>query len=150
MTARFKKWLILRALLLLSLLCVPQLAIAEPPSLATLIRGIEAKPEAVYVDFKPLAEKAFDPSWCNCYAYIERHYADLPSSATVRANATAPAAPHTVAVFYYAEVGLYHYAYVTAVSDTDIYIDEANYVSCVQGRRIVPKNDPSLLGFFQL
>jgi hypothetical protein len=53
-----------------------------------------------------------------------------------------------VAVFYYPQIGLHHYAVVRGETDSHYLIEETNYRRCTQGTRMVAKSDPTLLGFF--
>jgi len=74
----------------------------------------------------------------------------LPTTATIRANLKATGAVGNVIVFYYAAVGLPHYAFIIGETATTWTIDEANYVSCRQGTRTVPKNSGSITGYYTL
>ena len=82
---------------------------------------------------------------CNCYAYVKSQLPSLPSTATILANLKEDG---DVVVFYYAEVGLYHYAVVRGVRDDAILIEETNYKSCAHGTRWIDKENKSIVGFF--
>ena len=55
-----------------------------------------------------------------------------------------------MAVFYYADIGLYHYAVVREETETHYIVEETNYKKCQQSKREVDKGDSSLLGFFHI
>jgi hypothetical protein len=63
----------------------------------------------------------------------------------VIANVTATG---SVAVFYYADSGLYHLAVVRKEVNGRYFIEETNYSRCKHGFRWIDKDDPALLGFF--
>jgi hypothetical protein len=115
-------------------------AIAQP--------GEYIQPE-VYSDFSQLKGKVVvaDSTLCNCYAYVKAEYPTLPSTNDILNNLNATG---TVAVFYYSDVGLYHYAVLVGETDTHYIIEETNYQRCKFSTRQVPKDDHSLLGFFNI
>jgi hypothetical protein len=102
-----------------------------------------------YVDLVALIPEPLPPSvLCNCYAYVKQTYAPtLPSTATILSSLSATG---SVAVFYYADIGLHHFAWVVREEADAYLVDEANYESCQRSQRRVPKNDVSLLGFFDV
>jgi hypothetical protein len=82
---------------------------------------------------------------CNCYAFVKQHFPTLPSTATILSNL---AAEGRVVVFYYAEIGLYHYAIVRGERRDAWLIEETNYKHCTHDSRWVPKEDPAIVGFY--
>jgi hypothetical protein len=84
---------------------------------------------------------------CNCYLYSKSVYPELPSTATILSSLGEKG---NVAVFYYSDVGLHHYAVLVGETDTHYIIEETNYQRCKFGQRQIPKNDPALLGFFNI
>ena len=84
---------------------------------------------------------------CNCWAYVKSVYPSLPPTSQIKNNLVDVG---SVAVFYYSQVGLHHYAVVVAVTDDGYIIEETNYKRCQKGSRTIPKDDPSLLGFFHI
>jgi len=87
------------------------------------------------------------PELCNCYRYVKGVYPSLPSTATILNNIQPEG---KVAVFYYSNIGLHHYAVVRSETDTHYLIEETNYKSCAHSVRMVSKDDPALLGFFPI
>lgn len=133
-------WLLkLLLFVLLSLLCFPYLAIAEPAP----------KPER-YADLATLTPERpilKDSVLCNCYAYTKQQFPSLPSTRDILGNLSDTG---QIAVFYYASIGLNHYAVVIERTDTHITIAETNYHGCQQTWRTVPLDDPALLGFYSV
>jgi hypothetical protein len=84
---------------------------------------------------------------CNCWAYTKSVYPELPSTATILSSLSEEG---NVAVFYYADIGLYHYAVVREETETHYIVEETNYKKCQQSKREVDKGDSSLLGFFHI
>lgn len=70
---------------------------------------------------------------------------DLPPMAEVIANVGPEG---NVAVFYYSNVGLNHFAKVIERAETYVVIEETNYKRCQHSIRTIPLDDPSLLGFY--
>jgi hypothetical protein len=103
----------------------------------------------VYTDFSKLqGEIVILPSvLCNCYLYSKSVYPDLPSTATILSSISEKG---NVAVFYYQNIGLHHYAVLVGETDTHYIIEETNYQRCKFGQRQIPKDDPALLGFFNI
>jgi hypothetical protein len=103
----------------------------------------------VYADFSQLkGEIVVLPSvLCNCWAYTKSIYPDLPSTATILSSLSEEG---NVAVFYYQNIGLHHYAVLVGETDTHYIIEETNYQRCKFGQREVLKKDPTLLGFFNI
>ena len=93
----------------------------------------------------PAKEKEPDAVLCNCYLFVKKVFTSLPSTHTILSN-VATSGP--VAVFYYSSVGLHHYAVVLGETDDGYFIEETNYKECEHGTRIIPKDDPNLIGFF--
>ncbi len=116
------------------------MAIAQP--------GEHIPPE-VYADFSNLSGETvlLNKELCNCYAYVRNQYPSLPSTGVILNNLQQSG---NVAVFYYQDVGLHHYAVLVGETDTHYIIEETNYKRCKFGIRQVPKNDKSLIGFFNI
>lgn len=86
---------------------------------------------------------------CSCYRYVkETYYPDLPGTDYILANLQQEYAD--VAVFYYPDSGLYHYAKIIEKTTTTYILDESNYQHCKQGIREIPHNYPRLIGFFDV
>lgn len=141
MIVRNKKRLILRVILLL-LLLLPQYAIAQP--------GIIPPDKLVFADFSQyVVEPIPQRQLCNCYLYVKERYGgqDFPSTAQILNHLYKEG---NVAVFYYPESNLYHYAYVLKETETTYLIDEANFYNCEHSFRRINKSDPALLGFITI
>jgi hypothetical protein len=82
---------------------------------------------------------------CNCYLFVKESLPNLPPTKQILSNLTTSG---EVIVFYYAAVGLYHYALVKEVHQNHYVIEETNYRRCQYGKREVSKSDPSIIGFF--
>lgn len=84
---------------------------------------------------------------CNCWAYVKSKHPSLPGTRHILNNLSDHG---SVAVFYYKDADLHHYALVLYENEHHYVIEETNYTSCTKGMRNVPKNDPSLIGFFDV
>lgn len=94
---------------------------------------------------EPKYEEPFNTSiLCNCYKYVDS-VVDLPHSSVIRGNIGDSG---NVAVFYYPESRLYHYAYVVHKDKKYVSIQETNYHHCAYGERVIRTDYPYLLGFF--
>jgi hypothetical protein len=82
----------------------------------------------------------------NCWEYVKSVYPHLPPTAVIL-NAI-QSEPAEVVVFYYPDIGLYHYAVLVGVDDEHYYIEETNYKRGQFTQRQIPKNDVNLIGFF--
>lgn len=87
------------------------------------------------------------PELCNCWMYTKSVYPSLPSTKVILSNLQQEG---EVAVFYYSDIGLHHYAVLVGETDTHYIIEETNYKRCKFGQREIPKDDPALLGFFNI
>ena len=83
---------------------------------------------------------------CNCYLYTKQLIPSLPSTSTILDNLQLHVGD--VAVFYYPESGLHHYAAVTWTDGWRFSIDEANYRTCQQTNRTLTLEYPRLIGFY--
>ena len=83
----------------------------------------------------------------NCYAYARSRYPGLPGTNHILANLSTSG---EIAIFYYPDSGLHHYAVVESVSGTSINISETNYGGHFVNYRTVPRSDPHFLGFYDL
>lgn len=116
---------------------MPSIVIAQPP-----IDG-EA---SVYWDYN---HPVYTPSpelpieiLSNCYAYVKYVYPDLPSTATILSNLNQT--DGEVAVFYYPDVDLYHYAVVE--SQNPLVVTDTNYA----GHTKTTRTDPGrLIGYYK-
>ena len=81
---------------------------------------------------------------CNCYAFVDS-VVDLPHTSVIKNNLVESG---NVAVFYYQESELYHYALVTETAGSTITISETNFSSCEYGKRVVRMDDKHLIGFY--
>lgn len=79
----------------------------------------------------------------NCYAYVKFVYPSLPPTATILANLGAEG---EVAVFYYPDSGLYHYAVVESVEP--FVVTDTNYGSATKKTRA--EDGTRLLGFYKV
>ncbi len=93
-------------------------------------------------------QKIPDYILCNCYAYVKNKFANLPSTYEILNSLTFNTGE--VAVFYYRDSGLYHYALVKEIGEDYIKIEETNYKRCRFSERIIPRNNPDLLGYFSI
>lgn len=135
------------------------IAIAEPShpgevSIYPVIEDhIKEVPEMVATSSKPLVSEhvaatgAFDelPYYVrsNCFAYVKHVYPETPPTATILANLTDSG---EIAVFYYPESGLYHYAVVESLEP--FIISDTNYGSDTKKTR--PETGLHLIGFYDL
>ena len=86
---------------------------------------------------------------CNCWLYQKNNYfPDLPSTATIKSNLVKEIGD--LAVFYYPESGLYHYAKVIWNDGYSIGLDEANFKHCQITQRVVNIDYPRLIGFYNI
>jgi len=139
---------LIKILFLFLLLALPVTAIAQPKEsipVGPLAEINLLKAELPLIP--PPPETIPNSVLCNCWAYVKSVYPSLPSSATIRSNLSDAG---SVAVFYYSQVNLPHYAVVVEETADNYLIEETNYHRCQKGTRIIPKNDPSLLGFFPI
>lgn len=103
------------------------------------------KPE-VYADFTELIRDSLTSlELCNCYEYVKTHFPTLPPTLSILTNIKPEG---DVVVFYYPETNLYHFARKVKETDTHLLVDETNYTSCTHSYRQVPKNSPTILGYF--
>lgn len=86
-----------------------------------------------------------DQVLCNCYRFVDS-VVDLPHSSVVRNNLEDSG---NVAVFYYPESGLFHYAFVVNRDGDSVMIAETNYHRCQYSQRVIRTDYPNLIGFFQ-
>lgn len=91
-----------------------------------------------------IPEPEKDAVLCNCYAYVDS-VVDLPPSQVVRNNLEESG---DVAVFYYPESGLYHYAIVLDSSLEYITVAETNYKHCKFTKRVIRTDYNYLIGFY--
>jgi len=142
MVARHRKRLI-KSVLLFTFLLTPLLAIAEPmalkPTPSTEVEILVAPTSPV-----PLVIER-DEVLCNCYLFVKTELPKLPSTKEILSNV---ATSGVVAVFYYPDIGMYHYAIIRDEMETSFLIEETNYDACERGTRVVPKDDPRLIGFY--
>lgn len=90
-----------------------------------------------------------DPSiLCNCFAYVKKQYPNLPRTQEIKQNLTEDVGD--LAVFYYPNSGLYHYASVSETDGFSFKIKEANYKRCQETTREINTDYPYLLGFYHL
>lgn len=81
--------------------------------------------------------------------YVKKTYhQDLPPMAVINANLRAEVSD--VAVFYYRNSGLYHYAKVTWSDGYNFKTDEANFSHCMLSQRNLSTDYPHLLGFYKV
>jgi hypothetical protein len=79
----------------------------------------------------------------NCYAYVKHIYPETPNTATILANLGASG---EIAVFYYPESNLYHYAVVESMEP--FVVTDTNYGSKTKKTR--SESGLRLLGFYKL
>ena len=89
-------------------------------------------------------EPTKDSLLCNCYRYVDS-VVDLPHSSVVKNNLGDSG---NVAVFYYPESGLYHYALVLDKDESSVTISETNFRRCQYTQRVIGTEYPYLLGFY--
>lgn len=135
----YKKRLILHLILLVFLLA-PTTVIAEPSH--------EGQFSVYYFADHPIEPErpkveVPDPILSNCYAYVKSVYPSLPPTATILANLGAEG---EVAVFYYPDSGLYHYAVVESAEP--FIVTDTNYGSATKKTRT--ESGHNLIGFYSL
>jgi hypothetical protein len=122
---------------------LPLTAIAEPSPVVNVAAEVKLlTPLPLGEEPKP---KPATGVLCNCWSFVKSVYPSLPGTNYVLSNLSNHG---EVIVFYYKEVGLHHYAVVRGETDTHYAIEETNYKGCQHGRRLVSKDDPSIVGFF--
>jgi len=84
-----------------------------------------------------------DPILSNCYAYVKSVYPSLPNTQTILANLEQSG---EVAVFYYPDSGLHHYAVVESMEP--FMVTDTNYGSQTKKTRLA--SDLNLIGFYSL
>lgn len=135
-----KKRLILK-LILLVLLLIPTTVIAEPSHEGQFsvyyFADHPIEPE------RPKVVELPDPILSNCYAYVKMVYPSLPPMATILSNLEATG---EVAVFYYPNSNLYHFAVVESVEP--FIVTDTNYGSATKKTR--QESGRNLIGFYSL
>ena len=128
----------------------PNIEAEEPPSYTVTSGVLVDQPQPL-----PEPEEVKDPEItfpgeaCNCWLYQKNNYfPDLPSTATIKSNLVKEIGD--LAVFYYPESGLYHYAKVIWNDGYSIGLDEANYNHCKITQRVVNIDYPRLIGFYNI
>mgnify|MGYP003649221475 FL=1 len=84
-----------------------------------------------------------DPVLSNCYAYVKSVFPSLPNTQTILANLEQSG---EVAVFYYPDSGLHHYAVVESMEP--FIVTDTNYGSHTKKTRLA--SDRNLIGFYSL
>lgn len=82
---------------------------------------------------------------CNCYAYVKQTFEELPMTAEIKRNLSDSG---DVAVFYYPNSDLYHYAVVEEETEETFTISETNFKTCQKTEREIDRNNIRLLGFY--
>ena len=82
---------------------------------------------------------------CNCYAYVKQTFEELPWTGEIHRNLSDSG---DVAVFYYPNSNLYHYAVVESESEETFTISETNFTTCMKTIRVISKSNIRLLGFY--
>ena len=133
-------------LTLLFVLLYPTTTIEEPKKEGELFRfsvppieEIDPIPEP---ELEKVKLKVDDSILYNCWKYVKTVFPDTPSTATILANLSDSG---EIAVFYYPDVNLYHYAVVESVNP--LVITETNYQS---GKKTTRTNPSRLIGFYDL
>ena len=90
------------------------------------------------------AEETIPGEACNCYRYVKKRIAELPSMAAVIPNTTA--ATGTIAIEWFGAVK--HISIVTAVDAEGVWVTESNYNHCKIGTRYIPFDHYALTGFW--
>ena len=131
---------------------VVQLNLEHPPILEQgqlPITEAQALDPEFALDFAARAIKlGKEHAWtaCNCYSLVRYKIGSvLPRMASVTPNSLP--AVGSVAIFNYR--GVKHIAYVERISVEGYHVLEANKTKCLIARRIVARNDPSLVGFWR-
>lgn len=137
-----RKERLIKSVLLFTILLTPILAIAEPTQRVQPIPSTEVE---ILVPTTPKKQKINDTLLCNCYLFVKNVYPSLPNTNEILSFLSEEG---SVAVFYYSDIGLHHYAVVIGETENEYYIEETNYDACKKGKRIVPKNDSRLIGFY--
>lgn len=133
----YKNGLIIK-LILLVLLLIPTTVIAEPSH--------EGEFSVYYFADHPIEPERLeipDEILSNCWAYVKMVYPSLPPTATILSNLEAEG---EVAVFYYPDSGLYHFAVVESVEP--FIVTDTNYGSATKKTR--EENGTRLLGFYKV
>ena len=100
------------------------------------------------VDQPKQYEKITEPSdteACNCVTFVRNRVAGLDRMVAILPN-TVPK-PGTVAIEFFKDIK--HISIVTKVELGGVWVEEANYVHCETGKRFIPFNKYSLVGFHQ-
>lgn len=84
---------------------------------------------------------------CNCYLYQkELFFPNLPHTEYILNNLQSNIG--SLAVFYYPNSGLHHYAKVTWTNGYSFETNEANFKYCEISKRILNLDYPRLIGFY--
>ena len=84
-----------------------------------------------------------DPILSNCWAYVKSVYPELPSTKVILSNLEEHG---EVAVFYYPETGLHHYAVVESMDP--FVVTDTNFGSATKKTR--HETSRNLIGFYSL
>jgi len=132
--------LIKHFLTLAFLLLIPNVVIAQPSQIGDIsVYWVYDQP-VQYIEPEP--ELPFD-ILSNCWKYVKYIYPALPNTATILSNLGASG---EVAVFYYPDSDLYHYAVVESVEP--FIVTDTNF----NGHKKETRNESSLrfIGFYDL
>lgn len=87
---------------------------------------------------------------CNCWAYLSTQIKNLPRMKDITPNSTPKIG--AVAIFLYKDKQtgetVKHVALVAELSDTSFVVKETNFTHCLYDKRVIDKNDPHLVGFW--
>jgi hypothetical protein len=85
---------------------------------------------------------------CNCVAFIRTmgvHFPRLEDAKDLDTNSLVPIVGGVVKLVYN---GIYHLAYIEKITAEGLYLRESNYKPCLIARRLIPLNDPHIIGYY--
>lgn len=82
---------------------------------------------------------------CSCWALVKTKVPNLPNMAKIIPNKSKPKSGRVLVMQY---GNLKHVAYIEKVGLETLTIIEANYESCLVGRREIPITDMAIVGYF--
>jgi len=102
----------------------------------------------------PISEP-IDPIECSCVRYIRNIIPDLPNLDAIDfpINTIEPKVGDIIKLQYYNATTtkyIYHLSLIEKITEDGYSVKEGNYEKCKESKRIIPKNDEHILGFFNM
>lgn len=100
-------------------------------------------PQVAHVEVKD-PEQTYPGEACNCYMFVRNRIKDLPRMDAVLPNSE-PVIGGVVIEFFKA---IKHVSIITEIDDGGVWVMESNYNHCQTGKRYIPYNKYSVVGFW--